>query len=123
MTVRRAHRVRDLIREVVCEVLLRELKDPRLESVTITDVEVTGDLKMAKIFFSAMGNRALEEASLQGFESATGYIKRRLGSELRLKYTPDLSFQVDHSFEYGTKIDQLIRAVQAEKDEAGKEDR
>ncbi len=123
MTDRRAHRVSDLIREVVCEVLLRELKDPRLESVTITDVEVTGDLKMAKVFFSAMGNRALEEASLHGFQSAAGYIKRRLGRELRLKYIPDLSFQLDHSFEYGKKIDQLIRAVQAEKDEDVEGDR
>ena len=70
-----------------------------------------------------MGNQALEEASLHGFQSATGYIKRRLGRELRLKYTPDLSFQVDHSFEYGKKIDQLIRAVQAEKDEDVEGDR
>jgi ribosome-binding factor A len=123
MSDRRAHRVSDLIREVVGEVLLRELKDPRLESVTITDVEVTDDLKMAKIFFSAMGIRAREEASLHGFQSAAGYLKRRLGKELRLKYIPDLSFQVDRSFEYGTKIDQLIRAVQAEKDEEPEEDR
>ena len=123
MLHKRAHRVGDLIREVICEMLLKDLSDPRLTSVTITEVEVTDDLRLAKVFFSAMGNQTREEASLQGLQSATGYIKKRLGRELKLRYTPDLLFEVDHSFEYGSKIDRLIRDIQEEKDGDPKEDR
>ena len=123
MLHKRAHRVGDLIQEVICEMLLKDLSDPRLTSVTITEVEVTDDLRLAKVFFSAMGNQTREEASLQGLQSATGYIKKRLGRELKLRYTPDLLFEVDHSFEYGSKIDRLIRDIQEEKDGDPKEDR
>ena len=123
MQYRRADRVGDLIRQVIGEMLLRELNDPRLESVTITGVEVTGDLKMATVFFSAMGNQSREEASLHGLQSATGYIRKKLGKELRLRYVPDLLFKVDQSFEYGSKIDRLIRTLQKEKNGNSEENR
>ena len=113
----------DLIREVIGEMLLRDLNDPRLESVTLTAVEMTDDLKLATVFFSAMGSPSREEESLRGLQSATGYIKKRLGRELRLRYIPDLLFKVDHSFDYGSKIDRLIRTINEEKDSNLTEDR
>ena len=103
--------------------LLKDLSDPRLESVTITEVEVTGDLRLAKVFFSAGGNRSQEEASLHGLQSATGYIRKKLGKELRLRYTPDLLFKVDHSFDYGSKIDRLFETLKEEKNGNSQEDR
>ena len=123
MISKRPQRVGDLIREVICEMLLRDLNDPRLESVTITEVEVTADLKLATVFFSAMGNRSREEASLHGLQSATGDIRKKLGKELRLRYVPDLLFKVDQSFEYGSKIDRLIRTLQEEKNGNSDENR
>ena len=123
MISKRPQRVGDLIREVICEMLLRDLNDPRLEAVTITEVEVTGDLKLATVFFSAMGNPSREEASLHGLQSATGYIRKKLGKELRLRYVPDLIFKVDQSFEYGSKIDRLIRTLQEEKNGNSEENR
>jgi ribosome-binding factor A len=123
MISKRPQRVGDLIREVICEMLLRDLNDPRLESVTITEVEVTADLKLATVFFSAMGNRSREEAALHGLQSATGYIRKKLGKELRLRYVPDLLFRVDQSFEYGSKIDRLIRTLQEEKNGNSEENR
>ncbi|MDI6756074.1 MAG: 30S ribosome-binding factor RbfA, partial [Thermodesulfobacteriota bacterium] len=123
MLYKRSDRVGDLIRQVVSEMLLRELNDPRLESVTITEVEVTDDLKLATVFFSAMGSKPLEEEALQGLQSAGGYIKKKLGKELRLRYVPDLLFKLDRSFEYGRKIDRLIQTIQEEKDRNLKEDR
>jgi ribosome-binding factor A len=123
MISKRPQRVGDLIREVICEMLLRDLSDPRLASVTITEVEVTADLKLATVFFSAMGNRSMEEASLHGLQSATGYIRKKLGKELRLRYIPDLLFKVDQSFEYGSKIDRLIRTLQEEKNGDSEENR
>jgi len=123
MISKRPQRVGDLIREVICEMLLRDLNDPRLESVTITEVEVTADLKLATVFFSAMGNRSREEVALHGLQSATGYIRKKLGKELRLRYVPDLLFKVDQSFEYGSKIDRLIRTLQEEKNGNSEENR
>lgn len=123
MPYKRANRVGDLIREIICEMLLKDLSDPRLETVTITEVEVTDDLRLATIFFSARGRHSKEEASLRGLQSAAGYIKKRLGRELRIRYIPDLTFKVDHSFDYGSKIDRLIQTVKKEKDGDPQEDR
>ncbi|MCX5908184.1 MAG: 30S ribosome-binding factor RbfA [Deltaproteobacteria bacterium] len=123
MQYKRSDRVGDLIREVLSEMLLRDLHDPRLESVTITGVEVTSDLKLATIFFSARGIPQKAEASLQGFQSATGFIKKKMAKELRLRYIPDFLFEVDHSFEYGSKIDRLIKSIHQEKEGDSQEDR
>ena len=112
-----------MIRQVLAEMLLREMSDPRLESVTITGVELTADLKLATIFFSAMGRPEREEASLNGFQSAAGFIKKKLGKELRLRVIPDLLFNVDHSFEYGSRIDRLIEKTQEKADRDPSEDR
>jgi ribosome-binding factor A len=99
------------------------LNDPRLGTVTITEVEVTADLKLARVFFSARGDQAREKAALQGLEGAAGFIKKNLGRELRLRYMPDLMFQVDRSFDYGSKIDRLIRTIQDEKERDPQGDR
>jgi ribosome-binding factor A len=123
MQYKRSDRVGDLIRQIIGEMLLKDLSDPRLESVTITAVEVTDDLKMATIFFSAMGVQPKEEASLKGLESAAGYIKKKLGRELRLRFVPDLLFKVDHSFDYGSKIDRLIQTIKEEQEEDPSGDR
>ncbi len=112
---KRSHRVGDLIREIIAEMILRDLGDPRLEIVTITEVEVTDDLKLARVFFSARGNQQQEEAAVHGLESAAGMMRKKLGREMRLRYIPELIFQVDHSFEYGSKIDRLIQTIQDEK--------
>jgi ribosome-binding factor A len=120
---KRSHRVGDLMREVISEMILRDLSDPRLETVTITEVEVTDDLKQARVFFSARGDQGREKSAVQGLESASGLIKRKLGRELRLRYTPELMFKVDHSFEYGSKIDRLIQNIKEEQDGNSQENR
>ncbi len=123
MDYKRSDRVGDMIREVLCEMLLRDLNDPRLTTITITDVVVTRDLKIGTVYFSARGDPPREESALRGLQSATGYIRKRLGRELRLRYVPDLFFKVDHSFEYGDKIDRLIQTIKKEEDLEPPEDR
>ncbi len=123
MPYKRAHRVSDLVQEVICEIIQRDLNDPRLELLTITDVEITDDLRLATVFFSTLGNLNKEEAILDGLQRATGYIKKQLGGKLQLRYIPDLIFKVDHSFEYGSKIDRLLQTIQEEKDRDPKKDR
>lgn len=122
MLFKRAERVGDLLREIISEIILKDLNDPRLDLVTITEVEITDDLKIATVFFSAMGNKAKEEESLSGLQSAAGYIKKRLGKELRLRYIPQLIFKLDRSFDYGSKIDRLLRDLREEKDRDHQED-
>ena len=112
-----------MIREVISEMILRDLGDPRLATVTITEVEVTADLKLARVFFSARGDQGREEAALKGLESAAGFIKKNLGRELRLRYMPELIFQVDRSFDYGSRIDRLIQTIQDEKERDSQGDR
>ena len=123
MQYKRADRVGDLIRQVIGEMLLRDLNDPRLAAVTLTGVEVTADLKTATVFFSAMGSQVQEEASLHGLQSAAGYIRKKLGRELRLRFVPDLLFKVDHSFDYGSRIDRLIQTIKEEQEEDPPKDR
>jgi ribosome-binding factor A len=84
---------------------------------------VTDDLKLATVFFSAMGSQPKEEASLLGLQSAAGYIRKKLGKELRLRYIPDLSFKVDRSFDYGSKIDRLFQTLKEEKNGDPQENR
>ncbi len=123
MQYKRSDRVADVIRQVISEMVLRELNDPRLESVTITGVEVTNDLKLATVFFSALGRKEKEAGALRAFQSAAGLVKKKLGRELRIRYVPDLLFKVDPSFEYGSKIDRLLRDVQEESKGHPPEDR
>ena len=101
----------DQIREEISEILLRELKDPRIGFVTITKVAVSDDLRQARVYYSVFGGEEEKEASYKGLESATGYIKRELGRRLRLKYMPEVTFLFDDSLEYGEHIEELLRSV------------
>jgi len=99
------------MREEISEILLKDLKDPRIGFVTITKVAVTDDLRQAKVYYSVFGGEQEKEDSFQGLESATGYIKRELGRRMRLKYMPEITFHFDDSLEYGAHIEELLRDV------------
>ncbi len=97
------------MRGEISEILLKELKDPRIGFVTITKVAVTDDLRQARVYYSVFGGEEEKEDSFQGLESATGYIKRELGRRMRLKYMPEITFLFDDSLEYGAHIEELLR--------------
>ena len=101
--------------EIKCEVneiLQKKVRDPRVQGVTITDVQMVGDLSMAKVYYTIMSNLASDNQKAQtGLEKATGTIKRELGRKLTLYKIPDLVFEKDQSIEYGNKIDQMLRAL------------
>lgn len=99
------------MREEISEILLKDLKDPRIGFVTITKVAVSDDLRQAKVYYSVFGGEQEKEDSFQGLESATGYIKRELGRRMRLKYMPEITFLFDDSLEYGAHIEELLRDV------------
>jgi ribosome-binding factor A len=111
MRGKRSDKVGDQMREEISEILLKELKDPRIGFVTITKVAVTDDLRQAKVYYSVFGGEQEKEDSFQGLESATGYIKRELGRRMRLKYMPEITFLFDDSLEYGAHNEELLQAA------------
>ncbi|OQY59539.1 MAG: ribosome-binding factor A [Desulfobacteraceae bacterium 4572_88] len=108
----RADRVGELIRAALSDILRKEIKDPRLEMTVITGVEMSRDLKSARIYFStSAGDAGRRKAALAGFKSALGYIRRTLARELELRYMPSLRFFYDESFDYGARIDAVLKSV------------
>ncbi|HEM5196171.1 TPA: 30S ribosome-binding factor RbfA [Streptococcus suis] len=109
----RTDRVGMEIKREVNEILQKKVRDPRVQGVTITDVQMVGDLSMAKVYYTIMSNLASDNQKAQtGLEKATGTIKRELGRKLTLYKIPDLVFEKDQSIEYGNKIDQILRALE-----------
>ncbi len=107
----RADRVGGLIQQLLSELLRKGISDPRLQMATITEVKVSKDLRRAQIFFTSSGGKDLSEQTAQGFRSAAGFIKRHLGPRLGLRYMPELEFFYDESFDYGARIDQLLKSI------------
>lgn len=98
--------------------LLREIKDPRVNQgmISVTRVETTGDLRYSKIWLSVMGLQNEKEFK-KGLKSAAGWLRRELGSSLKLRNTPELTFELDHSIEYGAHINELISNLDIKHDE------
>ena len=110
----RSDRVSGQIQKVLSEILLKKIKDPRLKNASITDVKMSRDLRIARIYFVASGNKKSMEEAAEGFNSALGYVKRTLARQLGLRYMPDLKFFYDESFDYGSQIDKVLKAVKAD---------
>ncbi len=110
----RSDRVCGQIHKVLSDVLLKRIKDPRLKSATITDVKMSRDLRIARIYFTTTGNKKSVEEAIEGFKSAIGYVKRTLAGQLGLRYMPELRFFYDESFDYGSHIDKILKDVKAD---------
>jgi ribosome-binding factor A len=96
------------------DLLATKIKDPRLDLVTITQVNVTGDLRSARVYFSVVESRERGPGALQGFESAMGYLKRKLGQRLNLRYVPELTFVYDESFDRADAMDRIFKMIRDE---------
>ena len=116
---RRQSRIGDLIREKIAELIIEGIKDPEVRGlITVTRVETTPDLKLAYVYVSVLSQGAEGVQGVQGIERrkvlgglkrATGFIKGCLGRDLGLRFTPDLEFKLDDSFEYQQRIDELLK--------------
>lgn len=113
-TYKRAARVGDQMKEEIADILLRKIKDPRIGFVTVTDVEITDDLRNAKIFVSIYGSEKNKAESLKGLISATNFIRSELGRRMRMKHTPELLFRFDATVEQGAHIMELLREIEEE---------
>jgi len=102
-------RVNEAVREVLSAAITNDLKDPRIGFVTVTAVDTSPDLRHAHVYVSVLGDEQARAASLKGLASSHGYLQGRVGSELRLKHTPQLDFRYDDSMERGMRITELLR--------------
>lgn len=114
---KRSKKVADFIRQEISEMLLREIKDPRIGFITITRVTVPEDCRSARVYFSVMGTAEDRNRSLDGLNSAKGYVRRELGHRMRLKYTPEIFFQFDPSIEYAIHLEEVLHDLQKERKE------
>lgn len=111
----RVGRLEQEIQRSVNEILLKRIRDPRVQDVTITGVEVTGDLQQATIYYSVLSELAsVNQKAADGLTAATGLIRKEVGATLNIYKTPEIFFKKDDSVVYGNKIDDLIRQLHTE---------
>jgi ribosome-binding factor A len=104
----RMRRVDEAMREVLSDAITSEIKDPRVGFVTVTAVDTSPDLRQARVFVSVLGTPSERKRSLQGLNSAHGFLQRRVADELRLKHTPTLDFAYDDTAENAARINELL---------------
>lgn len=114
MTPTRAERLAEVIRSEASEIIQRELKDPRIGFISITEVVVSPDLWHARVYVSVLGDGAAKQRTMEGLERARGHIRSELGRRLALRRVPDILFRLDESIERGTRVVSLMRAVSEE---------
>ncbi|HEX9942557.1 MAG TPA: 30S ribosome-binding factor RbfA [Thermoanaerobaculia bacterium] len=108
---RRTDRVSDLLRAELAELLLREVHDPRVKLASVTEVDVTPDLRRAVVKISALGDEKQRLETLEGLHHARGFLRRELAHRLRLRVTPELAFQLDRGAEHSQQISDLLESL------------
>ena len=107
----RIEKVQELIKQEVSKIILQELKDPRIGFVTVTQVDVSGDLKYAKIYVSLLGSQEEVKNTWAALQSSLGYLRREIGNRIKLRCTPELSFQIDKSLDHSVHIQELLDKI------------
>lgn len=105
----RANRIAEQMKKELGEIIGRKIKDPRIGFVTVTDVEVTGDLQQSKVYISVLGDEKQKHETLVGLAKAKGFIRSEIGQRIRLRKTPELVFEFDEALEYGNRIEDILR--------------
>ena len=121
MSQLRIEKIQELMKQEISQIILQELKDPRIGFVTVTQVEITRDLSSAKVFVSIMGNDEQIAKSWAGLNSSLGFIRREVGHRIRLRVTPELKFVLDKSLDYSDHIHKQL--LQIEKQEHSTEEK
>lgn len=114
---KRSVRVGEQLHKEIAHLVEHKVRDPRVRKVTLTGVQMTSDLKIARVYYSLLGDaREVEEAG-EGLESAKGFIKREIGRILKLRYMPELQFRHDPSLERGVEMEKLIESLNLPEEE------
>ena len=119
MTRLRVEKVQEAIQHEISNMLLLDIKDPRIKLVTVTGVDLTDDMSLAKIYVSLYGTAEEKEMAWQALNKAKGFLRTEIAKRIRLRFAPELILEKDTSLEYGAHIDKLLRQV---KENEGKKD-
>ncbi len=115
MSMHRPGRLKEAMKEEISDIIRKEMKDPRIgELTTITGVEVTKDLRHAKVYVSVFGDEKKQEDAIRALQSAAGFIRSELARRIRLRHTPELTFHLDTSIAHGARISELINRVKSQ---------
>lgn len=117
----RSTRVSEQMQREIAEIIRTGVKDPRVGFVTVTDVEVSGDLQHAKVFISVLGNEEARSNSLLALQKASGYIRGEIGRRIRLRLSPELHFKLDTSMDHSVKIQEVLRSLEGEETKHGEQ--
>lgn len=107
----KADKIAGIIQKEVSEIIQFQLKDPKIGFITITDVTVTGDLSIAKVYVSFLGQQAREEAGMKALDRSKGYIRSELAKRMTIRKVPQLVFKIDDALEKGNKIEKIIHKI------------
>jgi ribosome-binding factor A len=113
-THNRPERVAQMVQELLGELFARGMRDPRIGLVTITGVKMSPDLREARVYWTVHGDPEQRKHTAKGLEKARGFLRREIGTQLKLRMTPDLHFTYDEAIDRGERIEQLIRQVHDE---------
>jgi len=114
MTKLRVEKMQELIKQEISTMLIRDVKDPRVKGVTVTSVEVSGDLSYAKIYVSLYGSEKEQDEAWKGLNSALGFLRSEIAKRVSLRVAPILSFHKDTSIAYGSHIEELLHKIKEE---------
>jgi ribosome-binding factor A len=118
----RKNRVSELILQAISDIIRLKIKDPRVQGITVTHVDMSADLKSARVYFSSLTDGKVEDHQ-KGLEAAVGFIRHQLGQELDLKYIPELTFHYDTSFDNFSRINRILKDLGVSEKEDAAEDR
>lgn len=107
----KADKIAGIIQKNISEIIQFDLKDPKIGFITITDVTVTNDLSIAKVYISFLGQKAREEAGMKAIERSKGFIRSHLAKRLSMRKVPELIFKLDDSLERGNHIEKIIKDI------------
>lgn len=117
MISRRLQKAAQAIREVVGTSILRDLKDPRIENVTVTNVEVSRDMRHARVYVSVMGDEKQQQLCIYGLQHAAGYLQAKIAKRIDTRYTPILKFVLDLGVKKSIEINEILQSVLPDRDE------
>lgn len=115
-------RMNDRIHQILSQLILREVSDPRLQDITITEVRLDAELMYAKVYVNALGDESREEEVMQGFKKANGYLRREVGKRIRIRNTPELHFYWDKTLERAERVNNIISNLDIPPEEANEDD-
>ena len=111
------------LKKKISQIIQQDLRDPRIGFVTITEVQVTKDLRHVKVYFSVLGSEKEKKSAIIGLQRATSFVRRIIAQEISMRFVPEIVFKFDETYEYGQRINELLERINREEKERHERDK